>query len=213
MRPPPLSRLAIFDFDGTLADSFPWFCAELNGFARRHSFREIDAAEAEALRSKSTREILKALNVPLWKVPAIARDMRAHKSQADIRLFDGVADALRALSTSGVMLAMVSSDNETGIRRTMGPETAGLFAHFNCGASLFGKAAKIRKTLKAADIAPENAVYIGDETRDADAARQAGVSFAAALWGYASREALMACRPETILECPGAIEKLFRDNP
>lgn len=211
MQRPLLSRLVIFDFDGTLADSFPWFCAELNGIARRHGFREIDAEETRALRSKSTREILAVLDVPMWKLPAIARDMRARKANADIQLFDGVATALSALKARGVVLAMVSSDDEASIRRTMGSETSGLFQHFNCGASLFGKAAKIRKTLKAAQIAPENAVYIGDETRDADAAKQAGTRFAAALWGYASRDALMACTPDLSLERPESIEKLSRD--
>jgi phosphoglycolate phosphatase len=198
-------RLAIFDFDGTLADSFPWFCAELNGFARRHGFRETDAQEAEALRSKSTREILSALNVPLWKVPAIARDMRAHKAKADIRLFDGVHAALKALHARGVVLAMVSSDNEAGIHRTMGQETAAYFSHFHCGASLFGKATKIRKTLGAARVHPDDAIYVGDETRDAEAARQAGTRFAAALWGYASRDALIACAPDLVLTAPGEI--------
>ncbi|BCJ91601.1 phosphoglycolate phosphatase [Terrihabitans soli] len=204
-------QLAIFDFDGTLADSFPWFCAELNGFAHRHGFREIDAYETEALRSKSTREIMAALKVPMWKLPAIARDMRAHKAEADIKLFNGVPDALTALKERGVVLAMVSSDNEAGIRRTMGAETAALFSHFYCGASLFGKAAKIRKTLKAANIAPENAVYVGDETRDAEAAKQAGTRFAAVLWGYASREALLASSSDLVLERPEDIGKLFRE--
>jgi phosphoglycolate phosphatase len=205
---PPSSRLAIFDFDGTLADSFPWFCAELNGFARRHGFREIDTQEAEALRSKSTREIIAALGVPMWKLPAIARDMRGCKANADIKLFDGVRAALFALNARGVVLAMVSSDDEASIRRTMGPETAGLFQHFACGASLFGKAAKIRKALKAAKVDQRDAIYVGDETRDADAARQAGTRFAAALWGYASRDALIACKPDIELEQPKAIEKL-----
>jgi phosphoglycolate phosphatase len=147
--------------------------------------------------------------VPLWKVPAIARDMRAHKAKADIRLFHGVTDALKALAARGVTLAMVSSDSEAGIRRTMGAETADLFAHFNCGASLFGKASKIRTTLKAANVPARGAIYVGDETRDAEAARQAGVSFAAALWGYASREALIASRPDAVLEHPAAIETIF----
>lgn len=201
-------RLAIFDFDGTLADSFPWFCAELNGFARRHGFREVNACESEALRSRSTREIIAALNVPMWKLPVIARDMRAHKAAADIKLFKGVPPALTALKGRGITLAMVSSDDEAGIRRTMGPETAALFEYFNCGASLFGKGAKIRKTLKAAHIAAEDAIYVGDETRDADAARQAGTRFAAALWGYASADALRACAPDLVLTTPDAIARI-----
>jgi phosphoglycolate phosphatase len=208
---PFLSRLAIFDFDGTLADSFPWFCSELNNFARRHGFREIAETEIEELRGRTTRELIASLNVPIWKLPAIARDMRARKALADIRLFKGVTDALNALAARGVTLAMVSSDSEAGIRRTVGPETAGLFSHFNCGASLFGKAAKIKKTLKAANVLPQDAIYVGDETRDADAARQAGTAFAAVLWGYASRDALKACKPDTLLDHPAAIEELFRE--
>ena len=41
-------RLAIFDFDGTLADSFPWFAGVLDRMADRHGFRRVDAAEREA---------------------------------------------------------------------------------------------------------------------------------------------------------------------
>jgi phosphoglycolate phosphatase len=201
-------RLAIFDFDGTLADSFPWFCAELNGFARRHGFREIEPHETEILRAKTTREIMSSLRVPVWKVPAIARDMRAHKADAGILLFDGVPAALKALAARGVVLAMVSSDSEDGIRRVMGPQTAALFQHFNCGASLFGKARKIRAVVKEAGVQPQQAIYVGDETRDADAARSAGTGFGAALWGYASREALIACAPDLVLTAPGEIARI-----
>ena len=37
-------RLAIFDFDGTLADSFPFFLSVFNTIADRHGFRRIDIA-------------------------------------------------------------------------------------------------------------------------------------------------------------------------
>jgi phosphoglycolate phosphatase len=43
-------RLAIFDFDGTLADSFPFFVSVFNELAMRHRFRSIDLAEVERLR-------------------------------------------------------------------------------------------------------------------------------------------------------------------
>jgi phosphoglycolate phosphatase len=193
-------RLAIFDFDGTLADSFPWFCSVLNEVARRHHFREIHGVEAEALRSLGTREILNALKVPLWKVPAIARDMRAMKRDANIAVFEGAPEALRHLSESGVALGIVSSDGEQNIRRTLGPGTASLIGHYYCGASLYGKARKIRQAAKAAGVPVTDAIYIGDETRDAAAAREAGTRFAAVTWGYAAREALLACKPDMVFE-------------
>jgi phosphoglycolate phosphatase len=201
-------RLAIFDFDGTLADSFPWFSGVLNEVARRHGFREIDGAEAEALRSLGTREILKALQVPLWKVPAIGRDMRAMKLDAAIPVFDGVPEALKRLTENGIPIAMVSSDSEPSIRRTLGSGTASLFSHYYCGASLFGKARKIRQAAKAAGVSVADAIYVGDETRDSAAAREAGACFAAVTWGYSARDALLACAPDLVLDEIADIPKI-----
>src|SRR6187549_2357848 len=110
-------KLAIFDLDGTLADSLPWFRTVINSIADKHRFRRIDDADAEMLRGKSAREVLGYLQVPLWRLPAIARDMRRLKSQnlAAIPLFSGVDAMLRTLSDRGVVLAMVSSDSEQNV--------------------------------------------------------------------------------------------------
>ena len=71
-------RLAIFDFDGTLADSLPWFRSVFNGVAQRYGFRALDDAEFEKLRGVGNREIIRRLGVPLWKMPMIAAHMRRH---------------------------------------------------------------------------------------------------------------------------------------
>ena len=73
--------LAIFDLDGTLVDSFPWVLGVVNDVASDYGFRRIDDAEIESLRHAAPREILSRLEVPLWKLPAIARHMRALKRQ------------------------------------------------------------------------------------------------------------------------------------
>jgi phosphoglycolate phosphatase len=56
--------------------------------------------------------------------------------------------------------------------------------------SVFGKASRIRAVLKACGVAPADALYIGDQATDAEAARKAGVAFGAVHWGYATIEAL-----------------------
>ena len=43
--------LVIFDLDGTLADSFPWFTTVMNAVARKYGFREVGEDEVEALRN------------------------------------------------------------------------------------------------------------------------------------------------------------------
>ena len=55
-------KLIIFDLDGTLSDSFPWFLSVASSIADKHGFRRID--DVQAMRGKTSREIIDALNVP-----------------------------------------------------------------------------------------------------------------------------------------------------
>jgi phosphoglycolate phosphatase len=189
-------RLAIFDLDGTLADSFPWFLGVVNSVADKHRFRRIQANEIESLRGKGAREIISHLQVPMWRMPLIARDMRRMKSAGldEIKLFAGVEDMLTRVAGRGVVCAMVSSDSEDNVRRSLGPAARSI-SHFACGASLFGKAKKFAKVMRRAGIVPHQTIAIGDEVRDAEAARKAGIAFGAVSWGYATAEALQQTRP------------------
>jgi len=193
--------LVIFDLDGTLADSFPWFRRHVNGVADRFSFRRIADEDVEGLRHADSREILARLEVPIWKLPAIARHMRRLKAQhlADIPLFDGADAMLRTLAEAGFHLALVSSDSEANARRQLG-ELAGLFSHFDCGASIFGKARKFRRVVNRASLKPEAVIAIGDEVRDIEAARAAGIACGAVRWGFASTEALQGRAPDLLFE-------------
>ena len=205
----PRYRLAIFDLDGTLADSLPWFRRVVNSIADKHRFRRIEDADVEMLRGKSSRDIIAYLEVPIWRMPAIARDMRRLKGQSldAIPLFAGVDAMLRELSERGVVLAMVSSDSERNVRTAL-RDNAALISHFACGASLFGKAAKFRAVLKRTGIAAADAICIGDEVRDGEAARQAGIDFGAVSWGYARPEALRQVSPVLLFDSVADISRL-----
>jgi len=88
--------LAVFDFDGTLADSADWFFGALNEVAGRFGFRSTTEDERQALRYLDNREIIRRLQVPMWKLPAIARHMRRRVTENidSIRLFPGIPEAL-----------------------------------------------------------------------------------------------------------------------
>src|SRR6516225_9247767 len=193
--------LAIFDLDGTLVDSFPWFLRTINDVADRFGFRRVAHEDVERLRHTSTREILDFLDVPLWKLPAIARHARGLKAAAaaEISLFPGAETMLRTLSQNGAQLALVTSDSEANARQKLG-DAAALFSHFECAASLFGKPAKFRRVIRRAGVSPERVIAIGDEVRDIEAARAAGIACGAVCWGYAAPAALQARRPDMVFE-------------
>lgn len=189
-------RLVVFDFDGTLADTVDWFLQAWNRAAGRFDLRSVTAAELDGLRGSGHREILNFLRVPLWKLPAIALYMRrlAQEDVAQIRLFAGTPGLLRELGRSGVRLGLVSSNSEELVRQVMG-DLSGLIEAYECGASMFGKPRRLRRVLRRLGVGSREAVYVGDETRDVEAARAVGMASAAVLWGYARAEAFPAQQP------------------
>lgn len=191
-------RLAIFDFDGTLADSGPWMVGALNAAAPRFGYRQVDDAEVETLRGKDSRAIIREFGVPLWKLPFIASHIRREAARAvPPPLFAGAGEALEALKAAGLRLAIVSSNSETTVRRALGPHAAAIEL-YECSAGLFGKAAKFARVVRRARVARADAIAIGDETRDIEAARAAGIACAAVAWGYATPELLRAHGPDAL---------------
>ncbi|NDB69618.1 MAG: HAD family hydrolase [Methylocystaceae bacterium] len=151
-----------------------------------------------------SRAVIKHFGVSPWRLPLIANDMRKRGAGADIPLFADTPRLLDRFTKAGVTMAIVSSNAEATIRRVLGP-SAGAISHYACGASLFGKAAKFEAVLRATGVAPADAVGIGDETRDVDAAKATGIASAAVTWGYARRPALEAARPDFIFDTADAL--------
>lgn len=211
----PKYRLVMFDFDGTLADSFPFFQSVYNGLADQHGLKRIEDGQVAHLRAMGTREIMRHIGMPAWKLPVVAKSFIGMMTEnaAGIGLFGGVADALRALADAGVMLAIVSSNSEHNVRRVLGPELSGLFIHFECGMSVFGKAVRIRKVVRQSKVGAAEALYVGDQGTDAEASAKAGVAFGAVAWGYAPAEALRAHAPAEEFASVPAMLALWLDSP
>ncbi len=208
-------RLAIFDFDGTLADSFPFFLSVFNRIADEHGFRRIDLAHVEHMRHAGTREMMRHIGLPAWKLPLAAASFKAlmRENAGQVALFPKIDAVLRELARGDVKLTIVSSNAEDNVRQVLGPELTPLISQYECGMSIFGKTARIRKVLKRAAVAPDAALYIGDQATDAEAARRAGVAFAAVHWGYAPIEALRKLDPEHEFDLPASLATIATLRP
>lgn len=195
-------ELIVFDFDGTLADSFPWFAAELNAVARDWGFRQITDEDAARLRRLSAEAIFRELQVPRWKMPWIARDLR-RRMRRDIdriALFEGVAPLLSRLAASDRRVAIMSSNARANIHAVLGPELCDGIDAFECGAALNGKAQRLRRLSRRTGIPTAAMLYIGDEVRDIEAARRAGAAAGAVTWGYNCESVLCAMAPDRLFQ-------------
>jgi phosphoglycolate phosphatase len=203
-------RLAIFDFDGTLADSFPFFIRVFNQLAERHSFKGIDPDLASTYRDYDARRVMEQVGLPAWKLPLVARSFLSLMRQnvASISLFEHTDEMLLHLANKGVTLAIVSSNAYDNVGQILGIANTKLISQFECGVSIFGKAARIQKVLKKTGVPCREAIYIGDQVADIEAARKEKVAFGAVSWGYATIESLRKHFPEEEFDSVSAIKTI-----
>jgi phosphoglycolate phosphatase len=185
-------QLVIFDFDGTLADSFPFFASVFNQLAQQYRFNPIELHEVENLRHASPRQIMQHVGMAGWKLPLVSRHFirRMRQNAHQIELFAQVAESLQFLAAANVQLAIVSSNSQQNVAAILGPELMRLFGQVYCGMSIFGKTAHLKKMVKKSGLLPRQVIYIGDQETDAEAAAAAQIDFGAVSWGYGSLQAL-----------------------
>lgn len=149
--------------------------------------------------------------MPFWRIPLIGKHLRKLMSEniQNIRMFEGIPSLLQSLTDQGAVLAVLSSNSCQNIQQVLGPENAPLIKYYECGVSIFGKPAKIKKLLKKSGLQPDEAILIGDEIRDLDAARAIPIASGAVSWGYAKVEALQARAPsELFVSVTDILEKI-----
>ena len=188
-----MSRLAVFDLDGTLVDSAPDIHAALDrlmagqgrpGFSRPEVTAMIgDGVRVLVERAAAARDI--AFSEAL--LARFTADYTARAAEATA-LFPGIAAALDGLAAAGWALAVCTNKPAAATAALLGAlGLAGRFAAVGGGDSF-----PVRKpdpghllgTLRQAGGDPAAAVMIGDHRNDVAAARGAGLPCIFAGWGY-----------------------------
>lgn len=208
-------KFILFDFDGTLADTFPFFTQVFNQLAEEFQFKRIESDEWDSLRGFDAAKMIKYVGLSPWKMPMVATRFKKlmMEKRDSISLFPGVPEMLKRLTDAGLMQAVVSSNSRENIEKILGPENVPQFRFIEGNAGLFTKQLKLRKALRIANVVKEEAIYIGDEGRDADASRKLGLAFGAAAYGYTSAEALEKQNPVLLFKRPEEIaEQLLAET-
>jgi len=196
----PKYNLAIFDFDGTIADTFSITMQIAKKLTQDFNYEPITSQQWQDLREIGILQVIKKYKFPLWRIPEVGRELHKemHRNIHKISLFDGMAAVLKELFEHSIQLGLVSSNGGDNIQKVLGDEIASYFSFVECGVSMFSKQAKFEKVLKASQVNANQAICIGDEIRDIQAARKAKIPFGAVSWGYTNIEKLLAHFPQEV---------------
>lgn len=188
-----MERAVIFDLDGTLVDSSAGILASLG-----HAFRANGVTPTGALSDfmigPPVREIIESLSpeIDSATIDSIIEYFKSHyDSIGYLRTvpYDGIDQMLRQLLEAGVCLAIVTNKREQPTKLIVNQ-----LGWKNCFSSIYSpdsvqpsspsKAALIGQLLRDTDLHPRHCVYIGDRTEDWHSARDNGIRFGWAQWGY-----------------------------
>jgi HAD superfamily hydrolase (TIGR01549 family) len=177
----------IFDFDGTLADTFALGSQLINEYADQLGYKQIDFT---ANKDKSARELIKMSGVRFWQIPGLIRFFRKKSVEraAEVNAFDGIPDLVRRLHDRGFLLGIITTNSAQTISIFLQKYgLTDLFTYIKPEISLFGKKRAIRRARRHLK---SEIIYIGDELRDIEACRAVNVPIISVSWGFNSTEIL-----------------------
>jgi phosphoglycolate phosphatase len=192
----------IFDFDGTIADSFDLVLDLFYQLTNHPTFTASEIAEYKKL---TFARALRKVKLPPRQIPFLlikGRKIMASRLH-EVKPFPGMKSALKGLHERGFQLLVISSNSNHNVETFL--QDHGLHEYIDKvygGIGLFSKAGALRKVMRQNKLKPVQCVYVGDEVRDIVAAKHARVRAAAVAWGYNDVSILKAHNPYFIIKIP-----------
>jgi phosphoglycolate phosphatase len=219
-----MTRIVVFDLDGTLVDTAPDLISALNHVLDSEGLPPVPAQSARTMIGAGARKLIergleiegRAMSVA--DIDRLTRDFidyyAAHIADAS-RPFDGLEAALDELQAQGYRFAVCTNKLEWLSKRLL--DALGLSPRFSaiCGADTFGVAkpdpAILQQTVARAGATLSGAIMVGDAGPDVGVARRAGIPVIGVEFGYTDVP-IAELRPDRLIghfsDLPAAVGSL-----
>lgn len=214
-------RGAIFDLDGTLLNTVSALQRSMNLTLKEFGFPEIGEQEVKKyVGNGSLNYVIRSLRRFGKDDPALTAavyrrylEIFDRNSTFGVCPYDGMPEALEALRSRGICLAVLSNKPqkqvEDNIRACYGD---GLFTAVRGempGIPLKPDPAGLFRLLSELGLVPGECLYFGDTGTDMETGTAAGLHTIGVLWGFRDEEELRVLHPERILKHPQEIPGLI----
>lgn len=184
-------KLAIFDFDGTLADTMPVIIYATNKSREAVGYPPVEDSFIYEHVNEPTMEFIGNVHFDISddkKELAKQKFSELYVSE-NSRLtvpFDGIVDVVKKLRALGMKTAVFSNKADVILKPATAEMFPGLFDYV-LGAGIYKSKPDKEGTnviINALGAEPASTVYIGDSDVDVNTAKNAGTEIVGVAWGY-----------------------------
>ena len=218
-----MSRLAIFDCDGTLVDSGATIYAALSETFRQHRLEVPPPSVARRVIGLSLIEAMAGLLPDASPVDhaQLAEEYKRNfmglrvAGQVEEPLFDGVLELLDALEHGGWLLAVATGKSDRGLKHCL--EQHGIHARFVSLQTADRHPSKphpsmVTRAIADAGASPATTIVLGDTSFDMAMAAAAGAMPIGAGWGYHEAEELVEAGAVAVADQPLDVLDVIREH-
>ncbi len=200
-------KTVIFDFDGTIADTWEVIIKLLKKHRENLGLPEITAEIVSDFRSKGFRELILKYNFILLKlpfiIPKVQRMLNDHIKE--VKLFPEMKNLLNSLKSRGNKIGILTTNTKENVETFLRFHEINFFDFIHSGINLLGKDKALQKLLVEQKLNPEETIYVGDEVRDIDACKENGIKIIAVTWGFNTKEILKKNKPDYLIDKPSQV--------
>ena len=214
----------LFDLDGTLIDSAPDLAGACNEMRAARGLAPLPYERLRAMVGSGARGMVGAGFWPLPSSPGYAelRDEFLDRYEArmtrETKVFDAMVPVLAWLEARALPGASSPTRRRASPRRwshrSAWPDAAAALVCGDTVAHAKPHPAPLLEAARRLGLAPDRCVYVGDDRRDVDAGRAAGMATVVAAWGYLGEgDAPAAWGADHLIERPDELLPLSDEAP
>lgn len=191
----------IFDFDGTICDSFETTLGIANDYLARFGKKQVDP---KRFKEEGIEEIIKDYKLNKFQILLYVlkgrRELAKHISK--LHTFPELKETISKLSEDNT-LGIVSSNSRRNIQKFLKKEGMDKYFRFiESSPTIFEKSKKIKLVIRRYKFEKNQTIYVGDEVRDIQAAKKAAIKCITVTWGFANKNLLKRSHPDFLIDSP-----------
>ena len=211
-------KAIIFDLDGTLLDTLEDLCASVNHALKTEGLPERTLEEVNRFVGNGMGLLIRRSAPEGTDGQTLSRLLDvflAHYREhcADrTRAYPGIARALEELHARGYLLAVVTNKKDPGAKAlcaSLLPPVFSVVLGETEGLRRKPEPDMIERIEQSLGVTREDCIYIGDSDVDVMTAKNAGLPMIAVLWGFRTKEQLLAAGAKVFAETPADLLDLL----